>query len=151
MTDVHNQAQRRRNMSAIRSKNTRPEMLIRRGLHARGFRYSLHHRKLPGHPDMVLKKHRAVIFVHGCFWHGHQCPLFRWPASRREFWTAKILRNRAVDARSVEDLRRAGWRILTIWECALKGKGKRELEDVLDRTDAWLRSGRGHMDIEGLS
>jgi DNA mismatch endonuclease (patch repair protein) len=140
MTDVHTPAQRRRNMSAVRSKDTRPEMRIRRGLHRRGFRYRLHHPKLPGHPDLVSRKHRAAVFIHGCFWHGHECPLFRWPASRIDFWRAKILRNREVDQRAVDALRKAGWRVLTVWECALKG-GRRRPEDVLlDEIAGWLRS-----------
>jgi DNA mismatch endonuclease (patch repair protein) len=151
MTDVHTKAQRSKNMSAIRSKDTRPEMLIRRGLHQRGFRYSLHHRKLPGHPDLVLKKHNAVVFIHGCFWHGHDCPLFKWPATRAEFWRAKIQRNREVDARAVEELRREGWRVLSIWECALKGRWRRPLEDVLDQTCRWLSSKAGEEEIRGLT
>lgn len=149
MTDVHTPAQRQRNMSAIRSKNTRPEMLIRRGLHARGFRYRLHHKKLAGHPDLVLKQHHAVVFIHGCFWHGHGCPLFRWPATRKEFWKTKILRNKDVDRRAQDDLCRAGWRILTIWECALKGRGKRPLDDVLDQACEWIRSKKDRAEIEG--
>lgn len=149
MTDVHTEAQRRRNMSAIRSKDTRPEMLVRRGLHARGFRYSLHHRKLPGHPDLVLKKHNAVIFVHGCFWHGHDCPLFKWPATREAFWKAKIQRNRVVDREAFEALHQAGWRILTIWECALKGRGRKPLDLVLDEACGWLDSEVGVAEIRG--
>jgi len=151
MTDVHNRAQRHRNMSAIRSKNTQPEMLIRRGLHARGFRYTLHHRKMPGHPDIVLSKHRAVIFIHGCFWHGHECPLFRWPASRADFWKTKILRNRDLDIRAARELERVGWRVLTIWECALRGPGKRPLAEILDQTESWLRSESQRKAIQGHS
>jgi DNA mismatch endonuclease (patch repair protein) len=149
MTDVHTEAQRRRNMSAVRSKDTHPEMLIRRGLHARGFRYSLHHRKLPGHPDLVLRKYNAVVFIHGCFWHGHDCPLFRWPASRADFWRAKIGRNREVDARSALTLTSGGWRILTIWECALKGPDRRPIEDVLEQAGNWLVSGEATAEIRG--
>lgn len=149
MTDVHTQSQRQRNMSAIRSKDTRPEMLVRRGLHARGFRYALHHKKLPGHPDLVLRKYRAVIFIHGCFWHGHGCPLFRWPATRREFWKAKILRNREVDRRASAELRDAGWRILTIWECALKGRGKLPFETVMGEASDWIESEEERKDIQG--
>ena len=136
-------------MSAVRSKDTRPEMLIRRGLHRRGFRYALHHKRLPGHPDIVLKKYNAVVFVHGCFWHGHECPLFRWPSSRAAFWKAKILRNREVDNRAITALLSAGWKVVTIWECALKGREKRPLEEVLDRVEQALRSGIGQEDIAG--
>jgi DNA mismatch endonuclease (patch repair protein) len=150
MTDVHTTEQRRRNMAAVRSRNTGPEMLIRRGLHGRGFRYSLHHKKLPGHPDIVLTKYKAVMFVHGCFWHGHGCRLFRWPASRPEFWRAKILRNRQVDAQALAALRAAGWRVLTVWECALKGKDRRPFDEVLDRVETALRSGTREEDIAGI-
>ena len=93
MADVVDRKTRSRMMSGIRGKNTRPELLIRKGLHARGFRFRLHDKRLPGKPDLVLPKYSAVIFVHGCFWHGHDCHLFKWPQSRREFWRKKITRN----------------------------------------------------------
>jgi DNA mismatch endonuclease (patch repair protein) len=150
MTDVHTREQRRRNMSAIRSKDTRPEMLIRRGLHGRGYRYSLHHKLLPGHPDIVLRKYKAVVFVHGCFWHGHECRLFRWPATRKDFWRSKILRNREVDSAATSDLLSAGWRIVTVWECALKGPNKRPVDAVLDSIESILESDTVHEEIAGI-
>lgn len=108
-------------MAGIRGKDTRPEMILRRGLHARGFRFRLHDRRLPGSPDLVFPGRRAVIFVHGCFWHGHGCHLFRLPATRQEFWRAKIEGNAARDALAEGALAADGWRVLSIWECALKG------------------------------
>lgn len=124
-------------MSGIRGKDTRPELIIRKALHARGFRYRLHC-DLPGKPDICLPKHRAVIFVHGCFWHGHDCHLFKWPKTRPEFWETKIKRNREVDAVSTAALLTAGWRVGAIWECALKGRARLPLETVLDECEDWL-------------
>lgn len=129
--DVHTPAQRSHNMSRVRGRDTKPEMLLRRGLHAAGLRYRLHVRDLPGRPDMAFPARRAVVLVHGCFWHGHGCPLFHLPATRPEFWAAKIAGNRARDARAVAELRAADWRVLTVWECALRGPGRRPLEEIL--------------------
>lgn len=135
-------------MSGIRGKNTRPELLIRKALHARGFRYRLHC-DLPGKPDICLPKHRAVIFVHGCFWHGHGCHLFKWPSTRPEFWQAKINRNREVDRRSVAALLEGGWRVGTIWECGLKGRGRLPFEAVLDQCASWLVGRGALLEIRG--
>lgn len=141
MADVVDAATRSRMMAGIRGKDTRPEMILRRGLHARGFRYRLHDRRLPGSPDLVFPGRRAVIFVHGCFWHGHGCHLFRWPATRREFWKAKIEGNRARDEAAHAALFADGCRVLTIWECALKGRERLPVEEVLDRASDWLANG----------
>ena len=122
--------QRRLNMSRVRGKNTEPEMLIRRALHAAGLRYRLHSKKLPGKPDLVFPSRRAVIFVHGCFWHGHNCGLFRLPATRHAFWSEKIAKNKERDAAAVSALRASGWRVLTIWECALRGPHRTEIVEV---------------------
>ncbi len=118
-------------MAGIGPANTKPEMLIRRGLHARGFRYRLHVKGLPGKPDLVFPGRRAAIFVHGCFWHGHDCALFRWPSTREEFWRSKIGGNIARDRRVTAQLLDQGWRVLNVWECALKGREKMPLEEVL--------------------
>lgn len=131
-------------MSGIRGKDTAPEMLIRRGLHARGFRFRLHRKDLPGKPDLVLPGHGAVIFVHGCFWHRHDCHLFKWPGTRVEFWREKIGRNVTRDAAVKADLAARGWRVLTIWECALKGRTRRPVDEVLGEAAAWLRSEARH-------
>jgi DNA mismatch endonuclease (patch repair protein) len=136
-------------MAGIRGKHTRPEMVLRRGLHARGFRYRLHVGSLPGSPDLVFPSRRAVIFVHGCFWHGHGCPLFRWPGSRVEFWRAKIEGNAARDAAARAALAAQGWRVLTIWECSLKGRGRLPVAQVLDTAALWLASSDSAAEIGG--
>ena len=141
MADVVDAATRSRMMAGIRGKDTRPEMILRRGLHARGFRYRLHDRRLPGSPDLVFPGRRAVIFIHGCFWHGHGCYLFRLPTTRREFWEAKIEGNRARDDAAEATLLANGWRVLTIWECALKGRERLPVDEVLDRAAGWLANG----------
>lgn len=131
MADVLTTAQRTYNMSRIRSRHTKPELLIRRGLHAQGLRYRLHDEKLPGHPDLVFPARRAVILVHGCFWHGHDCSMFKWPATRAAFWRTKITRNRERDQFATEQLLGAGWRVLIVWECALRGASRLPLETVV--------------------
>lgn len=136
-------------MSGIRGKNTKPELLIRKGLHASGFRYRLHDRRLPGSPDLVFRRWNAVIFVHGCFWHGHACHLFRLPSTRPEFWSDKIRANRQRDRLAIDGLKAAGWRVATIWECALKGRTRRSPEEVIATTTAWLANGRGDLEVTG--
>lgn len=108
-------------MSRIRARDTKPEIAIRRGLHALGLRYRLHDRKLPGTPDLVFSGRQAVVFVHGCFWHGHDCPLGVRPRSNAAFWDTKIARNQERDRGAVEELAKRGWRIAVVWECALRG------------------------------
>lgn len=121
MADVHNKATRSYNMSRIKGKNTKPEMLVRKFLHANGYRYKLHDKKLPGKPDMVLPKYRTVIFVHGCFWHGHKnCKYFVIPKTRTQWWTDKINRNKANDEKAIKALKKDKWKIINIWECDLK-------------------------------
>ena len=123
MADVHSKAQRRFNMQQIKSKNTRPEMLVRKFLFAHGYRYRLHYKKLPGKPDIILPKYKTVIFVHGCFWHGHKnCRYFVIPKTRTKWWTDKIDRNKANDEKAIKALRKDGWRVINIWECDLKIK-----------------------------
>lgn len=136
-------------MAGIRSKDTRPELLLRRGLHARGFRFRVHGADLPGRPDLVFPRWRAVLFAHGCFWHGHDCHLFKWPKTREEFWRNKIARNRAVDVRTMALLDTAGWRRAVVWECALKGRAGLSFDAVLDRCEEWLRSGALDLEIRG--
>lgn len=149
MADVVPADVRSRMMAGIRGTNTKPELLLRKGLHANGFRFRLHDRALPGKPDIVLPRYRAVIFAHGCFWHGHDCHLFKWPSTRPEFWQGKIDRNRAVDARSEAALTEAGWRQAIVWECALKGRARLRLEDVISACAEWLRSDRPRIEIRG--
>ena len=136
-------------MAANRGRDTRPELLLRRGLHARGRRYRLQDRALPGRPDLVFPGPHAVIFVHGCFWHGHDCPMFKQPASNGEFWRAKIDRNRERDATALSSLRAAGWRVLTVWECALRGRARCPLEELLDGVHVWLAGGQQQAELRG--
>jgi DNA mismatch endonuclease, patch repair protein len=138
MADVHSQATRRRNMAAIRAKDTRPELLVRRSLHSAGYRFRLHDSVLPGRPDIVLPKHHAVILINGCFFHGHECTTFRWPATRAEFWREKITGNRDRDTRNLVRLREQGWRVLVIWECALRGDSTKR-SAALASAVTWLR------------
>lgn len=122
MTDVHDPRTRSYNMSRIKSKNTKPELIVRKFLFSRGFRYKLHDRSLPGKPDLVFPRFKTVIFVHGCFWHGHTgCKYFVVPQTRKEWWIDKINRNRQKDTENAERLRELGWHVVTVYECQLRG------------------------------
>jgi DNA mismatch endonuclease (patch repair protein) len=136
-------------MSGIRAKNTRPELALRKALHARGFRYRLHSAGVPGKPDIVLPRYRAAVFVHGCFWHGHDCHLFRLPGTRTDFWQEKIGRNQIRDAVVTGELAEQGWRQLAIWECAIRGRTKIGLEAAVDQAVAWLEGDAMTGDIHG--
>lgn len=136
-------------MSGIHGKDTKPELMIRKGLHARGFRYRLHSRKVDGKPDLILPKYRATVFVHGCFWHSHHCHLFKMPSTRTGFWSAKLARNRQRDGDVLAALHETGWRVLLIWECALKGKNRFDLKTVLDIASDWIRSDQSEGEISG--
>ncbi len=121
MTDVHDKATRSYNMSRIKGKDTKPEMIVRRFLHANRFRYRLHVKDLPGKPDIVLPKYRTVIFVHGCFWHGHEgCKYFKIPGTRTEWWREKIEKNRQNDKKAAKNLQKENWAVIVINECQLK-------------------------------
>lgn len=133
MVDGLTPEQRSAQMSRIRGSNTKLEVLVRKGLHARGLRYRLGGAKLPGRPDIVLPKYRTVVFVHGCFWHGHDCPLYRLPKTRPEFWQAKIDSNRSRDARVQRELRAAGWKVIEFWECEVRGQDQVAIDRTLAR------------------
>lgn len=133
MVDSLTPEQRSAQMSRIRGSNTKLEVLVRKALHARGFRYRLGGAGLPGRPDIVLPKYKTVIFVHGCFWHGHQCPLYRLPKTRPEFWQAKIDSNKVRDTRVSEQLASMKWRVLEVWECSLRGQSPAAQGSVFDR------------------
>lgn len=150
MVDIVSPETRSRMMSGIRSKNTRPELMVRKALHSLGFRYRLHDSRLPGKPDLTFPKYQAVILVHGCFWHGHGCPLFKWPSSRKEFWRKKITRNQEKDSETLTALRKGGWRVLTLWECALKGRTRWPFEKVIGNISVWLDSTRKTKKIMGI-
>jgi DNA mismatch endonuclease, patch repair protein len=149
MADIVSAAVRSRMMAGIKGKNTNPELLLRKGLHARGFRFRLHDKSLPGTPDIILPRYRAVIFAHGCFWHGHDCHLFKWPKTREEFWRAKIGRNQELDAKAEATLAKTDWRYAVIWECALKGRTRLPIEDVLASCTEWIRSEVARLEIRG--
>lgn len=140
MADVLTPEQRQLNMSRIRGRDTKPEMYIRRGLHARGFRYRLQDRKLPGRPDLVFPRYHAVIFVHGCFWHGHHCSMFKLPATREEFWATKIASNRARDERTTAALLKLGWRVANVWECSIRGRTRLTGDEVITKCQNFLLS-----------
>jgi DNA mismatch endonuclease, patch repair protein len=144
MTDVLTIDQRRLNMSRIRGRDTSPEMKIRRGLHGLGFRFRLHEKTLPGKPDLVLPKYRIVVFVHGCFWHGHGCALSKMPQTRRQFWHEKLTGNATRDRKTEEVLIKNGWRVLLIWECALRGRD-RTSENVLEEAANFIRRGEARL------
>lgn len=133
MSDVHSKEIRSYNMSRIRSKNTKPEELVRKYLFAHGFRYRKNDPRLPGKPDIVLPMYRTVVFVNGCFWHHHEgCRYFRWPENNAEFWKEKIDRNMERDRRNVRLLEEAGWRIIVVWECELKKNKEETLQELVD-------------------
>ncbi len=134
-------------MSGIRSRHTKPERVVRSGLHKLGFRFSLHGRKLPGTPDLVLPKYNALIFVHGCFWHGHDCRFFKMPGTRIEFWKNKFARNKANDERARNRLVKEGWRVATVWECALRDRPAHEIEKIIGRVGLWLKSSRRSLEL----
>lgn len=125
-------------MAGIGSGNTKPEIYVRKGLHRRGMRYRIHDRKLAGTPDIVLPKYRAALFVNGCFWHGHDCPNFRLPSTRTEFWANKIAGNQRRDAQNLSALEASGYRCKTIWECETRRDQKTD-GDLLDRVADWIR------------
>lgn len=130
MGDNHTPEVRSYNMSRIRSKDTKPEMLVRKHLFAYGFRYRKNVKELPGCPDVVLPKYRTVIFVQGCFWHMHDCGRFHWPSTNQEYWERKIYRNVERDQINKEQLQALGWKVLTVWECELKAPC---IEDTINK------------------
>lgn len=140
--DKYDKATRSKMMAAVASKHTKPEIIVRSLLFRAGFRYRLHKRNLPGRPDMVLPKYNAVIFVHGCFWHFHGCNSSRMPSSNKDYWHPKIKRNLERDQQHIEQLLNDGWRVLTIWECAIRGKQKLEPSALLARVIQWLNSNK---------
>lgn len=148
MVDIVDSATRSRMMANIKGKNTKPELLIRSLLHAQGFRFRIHRKDLPGKPDIVLPKYKAIIFIHGCFWHGHEnCRLFKLPASRTEFWEAKIFKNQENDLKAKELLLNSGWRICTIWECAIR-QSKKDPVALVDLLTTWLKSSAAYLEID---
>jgi DNA mismatch endonuclease (patch repair protein) len=140
--DVLTPEQRQLNMSRIRGRDTKPEMVIRRGLHARGLRYRLHDRALPGRPDLVFPRYRLVVFLHGCFWHVHGCALSKLPATREEFWREKLEGNAVRDRGAIARLKASGWRVMVIWECGLRGIARLDEGTLLDSASSFIRCSR---------
>jgi DNA mismatch endonuclease (patch repair protein) len=148
--DVLTLEQRRLNMSRIRSRDTSPEMLIRKGLHAAGFRFRLHQRQLPGRPDLVLARYRTAVFINGCFWHSHGCHISRIPDTRQEYWKPKLARNAQRDHDTLDALHAAGWRVVRVWECALRGRTRLPEGAALQRISDFIRNGTGMLlDVAG--
>lgn len=146
MVDIVGKATRSRMMAGIRGRNTKPERVLRRALHARGFRYRLHAKSVAGRPDLVLPRYRAVVFVHGCFWHRHErCRYATTPATRPEFWQAKFAANVARDIAVRDSLLESGWRVATAWECALRKP--EQVEAVANLLAKWLRSEMADIEI----
>ena len=149
MADIVAADVRSRMMSGIKGRNTKPELALRHGLHRLGFRYRLHAPELPGKPDIVFPRFNAVLFAHGCFWHGHDCHLFKLPATRRDFWLAKIERNRMVDSKTLTSLYYLGWRVGVVWECSLKGRTRLPDGEVIEHCAKWLRGRTTTLEIKG--
>ncbi len=146
MVDVVDTATRSRMMAGIKGKNTKPELLVRSLLHRQGFRFRLNVREISGKPDIVLPRYSAVIFVNGCFWHGHDCAHFKWPKTRPDFWRNKIEGNRTNDLKVNQALLSEGWRVGIVWECSLKGADK-NIKEVIDKISGWLRSDQAILEI----
>lgn len=142
MADTVSREVRSRIMAAIRSKNTKPELALRRGLHALGFRYALHSQRFAGKPDLIFPKYRAVIFVNGCYWHGHSCDEVKLPSSNAKYWLPKIARTQQRDASNQAEVERVGWRYLVVWECAFRRKGANALAATIHGVSNWLLEGR---------
>lgn len=147
--DIVDKKTRSRMMSGIKAKDTRPEVQVRKSLHSLGFRYRLHDKKLVGKPDLVFPRYKAIILVNGCFWHQHGCHLFKWPATRKAFWREKIMSNVERDYRNLDIYHQANWRVLIIWECALKGKQRRNVEEVVHTAANWIQFDESSAEICG--
>lgn len=144
MADVVDKTTRSRMMANITGRNTKPELFIRSELHKQGFRFRIHVKKVKGTPDLILKKYSALIFVHGCFWHGHDCRYFKLPETRKEFWKNKIEGNKNRDANIIAALKKDGWRICVVWECALRSKKRSE---HISQITKWITGNRKFREI----
>ena len=136
-------------MAAVRGTDTTPELLIRKALHRAGFRFRLHARGLAGRPDIVFPKYDAVLFVHGCFWHRHDCNLFKLPATRTDFWLTKLNSNASRDERTQQTLLTEGWRVGVVWECSMRGPKRSSVDEVAARIAKWLRGCDCDFEISG--
>lgn len=149
MTDIFNKEARCQIMSAVRAKNTKPELIARKLIHSMGFRFRLHRKDLPGCPDIVLPKHRKVIIVNGCFWHCHNCDLFKWPKSNVEFWKDKLTKNRKRDKLNIQALIAGGWQVVILWECAIKGKSRLPIDQLGEKLQKAILEQSSLIEIQG--
>ncbi len=147
--DIVKPSIRSKMMSGIRSKNTAPEIMIRKALHLEGFRYRTHTNRLPGKPDIILPKYNAAIFINGCFWHCHDCHLFKWPSTRPDFWKEKITKNKNRDKNNITLLLQNDWRVMVVWECSLKGKTKIPFDQAIDLIKNWILVGNEYVELTG--
>ena len=140
-SEADHKSTRSRNMASIKNKNTKPELLIRHGLHSRGLRFRIHQAGLPGKPDLVFSSAKTVVFVNGCFWHAHEgCKFFRYPKSNRSWWKAKLDKNRTRDANNIQCLENMGWNCIVVWECSLRNRSESEVAILLNGLEAEIRS-----------
>jgi DNA mismatch endonuclease (patch repair protein) len=147
--DIVDAETRRRIMASVPQRDTKPETSLRKALHAMGLRYRLHDRHLAGRPDLTFPKYRAAVFVHGCYWHAHGCRYSTTPATRREFWETKFADNRRRDARAIASLRESGWRVLVVWECAMRPKGPEALARTATAVRQWLLGATPLAEVDG--
>ncbi|WP_338556698.1 DNA mismatch endonuclease Vsr [Erwinia sp. E_sp_B04_7] len=148
MADVHSSETRSKNMRAIRTRDTAIETRLAELMTGLGFSYRVQDKMLPGRPDFILDQYKTIIFVHGCFWHKHHCHLFKVPATRTAFWLGKIDSNVARDKRYIAELTAAGWKVLLVWECSLRGKTRLEEEALTSRLEEWICAGSGNAEID---
>jgi len=151
MADVFNRKKRSEVMASITSKDTAIEVKFRKALHRKGFRYGLHNKSLPGKPDLVFRKYRAVAFIHGCFWHGHSCELYKLPATNTSYWKQKALRNQQRDQEMIDLLLAKGWRVMVVWECSMRGKSRLEFDALISSFEDWLFGETKFFEIRGLT
>jgi len=149
MVDVHSKKIRSKNMAAIKGADTKPEIWLRRRLHALGYRYRLHPKNLPGKPDIVLPKYSAVIFINGCFWHMHGCHLGQLPKSRKKWWSDKLGKNVLRDFSNHDKLRELGWRVAVVWECAISGKTRQNEGDLIGEINRWMGAEEPFLELSG--
>lgn len=147
--DIVSKAKRSEMMAGIKSYDTKPELLIRKALHSMGYRFRINDKSLPGKPDIVFPKYKAVVFIHGCFWHKHDCSLFKWPKSRSDFWKKKIMGNVVHDIKVKEQLLEMGWRVGVVWECAVKGVKIDNIHDVATQVAYWLKDDTLLLEVKG--
>lgn len=153
MPDVHTPEVRSKNMRAIRCRDTKPEIWLRKSLHSLGLRYRVSAKELPGKPDLLFPKFKAVIFVNGCFWHAHNCHYFRLPSTRKDFWAKKLGENVRRDERNIKMLLEKGYRVLIVWECAIKGRHKIKSDQLIAAVSEWIKHSAcsGCVDGKGLT